>query len=182
MSQSEWKRRGILCLVSGPSGSGKTTLCRRFSETDTDAVYAISATTRAPRGGEQDGIDYFFLSREKFEDRVRNGEFIEYAEVHGNLYGTLKSEVIARLEEGKDVLMDIDVQGAAHVRAQADPAIRDSLVDIFILPPNDEELLKVLELHNNVIWTQTQLHSDTSEPTASLESNAWFIVGHQRQA
>ncbi|MAS95784.1 MAG: guanylate kinase [Verrucomicrobiales bacterium] len=169
MSQSEWKRRGILCLVSGPSGSGKTTLCRRFSETDTDAVYAISATTRAPRGGEQDGIDYFFLSREKFEDRVRNGEFIEYAEVHGNLYGTLKSEVIARLEEGKDVLMDIDVQGAAHVRAQADPAIRDSLVDIFILPPNDEELLKRLS-HRG---TESQDQLDLRLRNAREEMKYW---------
>lgn len=169
MSQSEWKRRGILCLVSGPSGSGKTTLCRRFSETDEDAVYAISATTRAPRGGEQDGIDYFFLSREEFENRIRNGEFIEYAEVHGNLYGTLKSEVVARLEEGKDVLMDIDVQGAALVRAQTDPSIQDSLVDIFILPPDDVELLTRLSGRG----TETQEQLDLRLQNAREEMKHW---------
>ncbi|HQZ29282.1 MAG TPA: guanylate kinase, partial [Verrucomicrobiales bacterium] len=87
MSQLSLSRRGILCVVSGPSGSGKTTLCRRFSEEDSAAVYAISATTRKPREGEKHGIDYFFLERREFENRVAKGEFIEFAEVHGNLYG-----------------------------------------------------------------------------------------------
>lgn len=145
MNHLELKRRGILCVVSGPSGSGKTTLCRRFSEADPAAVYAVSATTRAPRTGEKDGVDYFFLSREDFEARTTKGEFLEYAEVHGNLYGTLKSEVLSHIESGRDVLLDIDVQGAELVRNQSDESIRESLVDIFVLPPSDEELLARLQ-------------------------------------
>lgn len=155
MNQYELQRRGILCVVSGPSGSGKTTLCRRFSNGDSDAVYAISATTRAPRDGEKDGKDYFFLSREDFEAKATRGEFLEYAEVHGNFYGTLKSEVLNHIRAGRDVLMDIDVQGAELVRNQSDEAIKGSLVDIFILPPSDEELLA--RLSGRGTETQEQL-------------------------
>lgn len=144
MNDLELKRRGLLCVVSGPSGSGKTTLCRRFSEVDPEAVYAVSATTRAPRGEEKDGVDYFFLDRDEFEQRATRGEFLEYAEVHGNFYGTLKSEVISHIEAGRDVLMDIDVQGAALIRKQEDSRIQEAFVDIFILPPSDEELLRRL--------------------------------------
>lgn len=135
-------RSGILCVVSGPSGSGKTTLCRRFSESDKEAVYAVSATTRAPRKGEQEGVDYYFKDRTEFEREVAAGKFVEYAEVHGNLYGTLKREVLRHLAEGRDVLMDIDVQGAASIRASIDPEIQRALVDVFILLPNDKELIK----------------------------------------
>jgi len=144
MSAPGFQRSGLLCVVSGPSGSGKTTLCRRFSESDPGAVYAVSATTRAPREGERDGIDYFFLGRGEFEARIAGGEFLEYAEVHGRLYGTLKSEVVGHLAAGRDVLMDLDVQGAALVRASGDPVIRAALVDIFILLPSDEELVERL--------------------------------------
>lgn len=140
MSELPGQRRGILCVVSGPSGSGKTTLCQRFSREDAEAVYAVSATTREPREGEVHGRDYFFLNREDFERRIAGGDFLEHAEVHGNLYGTLKSEVIGHLAEGRDVLMDLDVQGGALVRKNGDPTIREALVDIFILPPSEEEL------------------------------------------
>ncbi len=141
MSELALQRRGILCVVSGPSGSGKTTLCRRLSCEDEEAVYAISATTRQPRTGEYDGTDYYFLSREDFEARATRGEFLEYAEVHGNLYGTLKSEVLNHISAGRDVLMDIDVQGAGLIRENSDRGIQDALVDIFILPRNEEDLL-----------------------------------------
>jgi len=144
MSDLILQRSGILCVVSGPSGSGKTTLCRRFSESDAAAAYAISATTRLPREGEVDGVDYFFLAREEFETLVARGDFLEYAEVHGNLYGTLKSEVLGHLEAGRDVLLDLDVQGAAYVRNVTDDAIREALVDIFILLPEGAELVKRL--------------------------------------
>lgn len=137
-------RRGILCIVSGPSGSGKTTLCRALSASDDQCDYAVSCTTRAPRGGEVDGRDYHFLSRADFEARALRGEFLEWAEVHGNLYGTLKRSVLDLIETGRDVLMDIDVQGAALVRQIADPAIRDSLIDIFILLPGRDEMIKRL--------------------------------------
>lgn len=157
MSNLALKRRGLLCVVSGPSGSGKTTLCRRFSETDEDAVYAISATTRAPREGEENGIDYYFLAREEFEDRSTRGEFLESAEVHGNLYGTLKSEVIAHIEAGRDVLMDLDVQGAENIRNRDDAQIEEALVDIFILLPSDDELLRRLGGRGTETEEQTRL-------------------------
>jgi len=144
MSELALQRRGILCVVSGPSGSGKTTLCRRLSCEDGDAVYAISATTREPRTGEHHGTDYYFLAREDFEARATRGEFLEYAEVHGNLYGTLKSEVMDHISAGRDVLMDIDVQGAGLIRENSDAGIQDALVDIFILPRNEEDLLERL--------------------------------------
>jgi len=171
MSDLELKRRGLLCVVSGPSGSGKTTLCRRFSDEDTEAVYAISATTRTPRKEEKDGIDYFFLTREEFEARTTRGEFLEYAEVHGNYYGTLKSEVLTHIEAGRDVLMDIDVQGAALVRSQEDPAIQEALVDIFILLPSDEELLKRL----NFRGTETQDQIDLRLKNAHEEMQHWQL-------
>ena len=132
-------RTGILLLVSGPSGSGKTTLCRRLAD-DQEAHYSISCTTRAARSGEVDGRDYFFLSRETFAEKVAAGDFLEHATVHGNSYGTLKSEVLQFIQRGIDVVMDIDVQGAAKVRACPDPEIRRSLIDLFVMPPTDEEL------------------------------------------
>jgi guanylate kinase len=132
-------RNGILFLVSGPSGSGKSTLCRRLSA-EGEAEFSVSCTTRAPRPGEIDGEDYHFLSREEFERRSQAGEFLEFAEVHGNFYGTLRSEVTERLTQGRDVVMDIDVQGAAKVRAIGDWEIRRALVDLFVMPPNEAEL------------------------------------------
>jgi len=138
------QRSGILCVVSGPSGSGKTTLCKALSSQDPSSVYAVSATTRPPRPGERDGKDYYFLGREEFELRCTKGDFLEFAEVYGHLYGTLKSEVIGHILEGRDVLMDLDVQGAQIVKHCEDPVIQDAAVDIFILPPNEEELIRRL--------------------------------------
>jgi guanylate kinase len=169
MSDLILPRSGILCVVSGPSGSGKTTLCRRFSETDSSAVYAISATTRLPREGEVDGVDYFFLVRESFEARIDRGEFLEYAEVHGNFYGTLKSEVLGHLAAGRDVLLDLDVQGAAHVRRVADPVIREALVDIFILLPEGAELVKRLRSRG----TETEEQLALRLRNAQEESRHW---------
>jgi guanylate kinase len=132
-------RLGVLLVVSGPSGSGKTTLCRRLRE-DGEAEFSVSCTTRAPRAGEVDGKDYHFLDEKGFMDRLERGEFFEWARVHGNLYGTLKSEVVEKLKVGKDVMLDIDVQGAQQVRACEDALIQRCLVDVFILPPSVEEL------------------------------------------
>lgn len=132
-------RTGTLLIVSGPSGSGKTTLCHRLAE-DGEARYAISCTTRSPRPGETDGLSYHFLSRPVFETRLANGEFLEHATVHLNLYGTLKSEVLSHLATGTDVVMDIDVQGAAQVRACTDPLIRRALVGLFVMPPGEDAL------------------------------------------
>ena len=130
----------MLLVVSGPSGSGKTTLCRRLADSG-EVRYSISCTTRAPRAGERDGRDYHFLTRAEFERRLAAGDFLEHAEVHGNLYGSLKSEVLGHIADGHDVVMDIDVQGAAQVRACPDSGIRRAFVDLFVMPPGEEELL-----------------------------------------
>jgi guanylate kinase len=133
------QRTGILLVVSGPSGSGKTTLCRQLADLG-EAHYSMSCTTRVPRPGEEDGKDYHFLTRETFESRLSAGDFLEHAEVHGNLYGTLKSEVTDPLAQGRDVVMDIDVQGAAQVRDCVDPDVRRAFVDLFVMPADEAEL------------------------------------------
>ncbi len=132
-------RTGILLVVSGPSGSGKTTLCRRLAESG-EAHYSISCTTRAPRPGEVNGKDYHFLTLQDFQQRLDAGDFLENAVVHENLYGSLKSEVIAFLQAGTDVVMDIDVQGADQIRSCEDPEIQRAFVDLFVMPPSEEEL------------------------------------------
>lgn len=139
MPTTNKQRSGVLLIVSGPSGTGKTTLCARLSN-EQEASYSISCTTRSPREGEVDGDHYHFLTREQFKQRVSEGDFLEYAEVHGNFYGTLKSEVLDHIENGADVVMDIDVQGADQIRACQDPAIQTALVDLFVMPPTKEEL------------------------------------------
>lgn len=132
-------RTGILLVVSGPSGSGKTTLCRRLANSG-EAHYSISCTTRAPRPGEEHGKDYHFLSKEEFYQKLEAREFLEHAVVHGNLYGSLKSEVISYLQSGTDVVMDIDVQGANQVRECGDAEIHLAFVDLFVMPPSHEAL------------------------------------------
>jgi guanylate kinase len=139
------KRLGILCVVSGPSGAGKTTLCHALSEADPNVVYSVSCTTRRPRPGEVDGRDYLFLSPEEFMERVAAGDFLEHAPVHDRHYGTLRSSVIAQLERGIDVVMDLDVEGAAQVRSNPDPLIAAARVDVFVRPQSQEELEKRLE-------------------------------------
>lgn len=160
-------RTGILYLVSGPSGSGKTTLCRRLAD-EGEAVYSTSCTTRQARDGEKDGHDYYFLSKDEFNQRVNSGEFLEHAEVHGNDYGTLKSEVLEYLSQGTDVVMDIDVQGAEQVRACNDPEIQTALVDLFVMPPSEDELLKRL----------TGRGTDSDEVIAIRMKNAMEEIAH----
>ena len=136
---NNFQRRGILFVLSAPSGAGKTTLCSALRHKP-DFVYAVSCTTRAPRPGEVEGEDYHFLSEKQFDHRLAAGEFLEYAEVHGSRYGTLKNSVTENLRKGIDVLIDIDTKGAASIRACGDPFVLDALVDVFIMPPNLEEL------------------------------------------
>jgi len=140
MSDPHPQRVGILCVVSGPSGSGKTTLCRRMAAESNLCSYSVSCTTRPPREGEKDGDDYYFLSKEAFEAKIAEGELLEWAEVHGRYYGTLKLPVLESLSRGQDVMMDLDVQGAEQLRSNVDDVLRRSLVDIFILPRTLEEL------------------------------------------
>ncbi|HEY8965852.1 MAG TPA: guanylate kinase [Candidatus Methylacidiphilales bacterium] len=137
--RKSFRRHGILFVVAAPSGTGKSTLCNSLRQSP-DFIYSVSCTTRAPRPGEIDGEDYHFLTKESFEAKIAAGGFIEHACVHGNYYGTLKQTVLDAIAEGTDVLLDIDVQGAASIRQNADPRIASSLVDVFIMPPTFEEL------------------------------------------
>lgn len=135
--------RPILLLVSGPAGSGKTTLCDRMLEALPQEISrAVTCTTRAPRGTEQNGVDYFFLSHAEFEAGIARGDFLEHAQVHSNRYGVRHAQVEAILAAGKNVLLNLDVQGAATVRklAETNARIREALVSVFIMPPNIEEL------------------------------------------
>lgn len=138
MSNSEPGQQGILLLVSGPAGSGKTTLCQRLIDTHASVERVITATTRPPRDGEIDGEDYYFLSAESFEKGVSEHAFYEHARVHNNFYGVLKREIDRRLDAGCDLLLNIDVQGAASFRkaASVNPELARRLVSIFIQPVN----------------------------------------------
>lgn len=132
------KKRGLLFIISGPAGSGKTTIINKLLAAG-DFVFSVSATTRAPRPGEVDGVDYFFVTKENFKDRIRRGEMLEYAQYVDNYYGTPRRAVEDLLNEGKDVLLDIEVQGALQVMQQMKEAI-----SVLILPPNSKELEKRL--------------------------------------
>ena len=114
--ESRKKSAPLLILISAPSGGGKTTLCQQLLAARPDMTRAITCTTRAPRPGEKDGVDYHFLKAEDFLKRVQAGNFLEHATVYGNSYGILKSELLGKLREGKDVLLNVDVQGAATIR------------------------------------------------------------------
>ncbi|NBR70831.1 MAG: guanylate kinase [Proteobacteria bacterium] len=141
---NNFNRSGILFVVSAPSGTGKTTLCTSVRQTP-DLVYSISCTTRPIRAGEKNGVDYFFLSQEEFRKKIKEGEMLETADVYGHLYGTPKAPVLEHLAAGRDVLLDIDVQGARQVRMTQDAKIKEALADIFIMPPDLEELRRRLQ-------------------------------------
>jgi guanylate kinase len=132
--------RGILFVVSSPSGGGKGTLIQRVLKKIPDLSYSISFTTRTPRSGEVNGREYFFVSQEKFEEMASANEFLEWANVHGKLYGTSSKQVFDEIADGRDIILEVDVQGAASVRE----LVPDS-VSVFILPPSFEILKQRLE-------------------------------------
>lgn len=127
--------KGLLIVLSGPSGTGKGTVCKALLKKRKDISLSVSCTTRKPRPGETDGVSYFFKSREEFESLIKQNEFLEYADVFSNYYGTPKSFVDAEIEQGKDVLLEIDVQGALKVKAAYPQGVY-----IFLVPPSMEEL------------------------------------------
>ena len=142
-SEENIQRQGVLYVISAPSGAGKTSICRAILTLFPNLRQSISYTTRAMRSGEQEGRDYHFVSKETFETMVVAGEFVEWAEVHGNCYGTARKTLTNANEAGADVLLDIDFQGADQLRKSGLDG-----VFLFILPPNMEELLSRLESRN----------------------------------
>lgn len=132
------KRLGSAIIISGPSGVGKSTVCGKVREQFPDLQFSISCTTRQPRPGEIDGVHYYYLSKDEFERRIANGDFIEYARVFDNIYGTLASEVIERVQAGQDVFLDIDVQGAVQIQAAAEknPLLKKVCEFILLAPPS----------------------------------------------
>ncbi len=144
------KTKPLFIVMSAPSGCGKSTLIDMLLQEYSDIVYSISCTTREIRGEEEDGLDYHFLKKERFEELIAEDAFIEHACVHGNYYGTLKAPIEEVLREGNSMILDIDVQGAAKVRdyvrslPNTDP-LKIGYVDIFIMPPSMEELRARLE-------------------------------------
>jgi guanylate kinase len=136
----------VLLLLSAPSGAGKTTVCRQLLERVPGLVRVTTCTTRPPRPGERDGVDYHFLTPAEFERQVAAGAFLEHAAVYGHRYGTRRAEVRAALDRGRDVLLNVDVQGAAHFRAAAgsDPRLHAALVTVFLAPPSLDTLAERL--------------------------------------
>src|SRR3989442_9525433 len=165
---------GLIVVVSAPSGGGKSSLCQRLLNWSSNLVYSVSCTTRAPRGGEQHGQDYFFLSRDEFEHRIKAGDFLEYAQYNGNYYGTPRAFVEEHLTAGRDVLLDIEVQGAATVARRVrggDFLYPDALVMIFLMPPS----LELLE-------TRLRRRGTDSEETIHKRlALAQHEMGHWRQ-
>ena len=155
---SERKCKGRLFVLAGPSGVGKGTLRARVLEDLENLVYSISCTTRPPRGNEREGVEYRFISRQEFEDRVRRGLFLEHAFVHGNFYGTLRGDVERELNEGHDVLLEIDVQGAAQIRS-----LLPKSVSIFVSPPSIEALESRLRQRRTESEAQIALRLQNAE-------------------
>ncbi len=163
---NSFQRTGILFVISAPSGAGKTTLTRSLRQKP-DFVYSVSCTTREPRPGEIHGEDYFFLKEEEFRKRADAGEFLEFAEVHNQFYGTLRAPILANLASGVDVLIDIDIKGAAMIRN--DPTVTTALADVFIMPPSLEELSRRLKKRG----TETEEQIATRLRNAAAEMRHW---------
>ena len=145
---SDFSANPLLIVISAPSGGGKTTLCNQLLASRPDMTRAVTCTTREPRDGEKDTVDYYFLDAGSFLKRVQAGNFLEHATVFGNSYGTLKSEVLGKLRTGKDVLLNVDVQGAATIRERAkdDTELKRALISVFLTPASmsilEQRLLK----------------------------------------
>lgn len=174
MSSERTGGPGLLLVLSAPSGAGKTTLAHRFRADHPDAVFSVSATTRAPRGAERDGVDYHFVSPERFAALVQAGAFAEWAEVHGHRYGTLKATVDEALRAGRIAIFDIDVQGGGQVQAHW-PA---ETASVFILPPSPAELERRLRARSTDAEAviHRRLGAARAEVDRGLQSYAYVVV------
>ncbi len=161
----EAERRGLLIILSSPSGAGKSTLARALMEWDNSLRFSISATTRAPRPGEVDGVDYHFVNEATFKDMVNDGEMLEHAHVFGNFYGSPSAPVRTAIETGRDVLFDVDWQGAQQI---ANSVLRDHVLSIFVLPPSIHELRRRLETRGQ----------DSDEVIAKRMEKSWDEISH----
>lgn len=167
--------KGFLLVVSGPSGSGKGTVCKKLLERNEDLIFSISATTRKPRVGEVDGVNYFFINKNKFNKMVDNGEFLEYANVHNHHYGTPKNFVLNEIEKGNIVILEIDVQGALQIKK-----VYPEGVFVFLLPPSMEEL------KNRIVKRGTESEKDINirlrnafEELKFLDEYDYFVVNDE---
>jgi guanylate kinase len=162
-------------IISAPSGSGKSTLVNRVREIVPDLEFSVSYTTRKPRGQERNGVEYFFVSREEFEDMLRRDEFLEHADVFGNYYGTARRFFREAKERGNDLLLDIDVQGAAQIKRNLPEA-----VSIFILPPNREVLES--RLRTRSLDTEDVIQTRLATATREIENyeNYDYILVNDR--
>lgn len=158
---TEAAKRGLLIVISGPSGAGKGTIVEKLME-DGGAALSISCTTRQARPHEKHGESYFFISEAEFEDRIKNKEFLEYANVYGNYYGTPRREVEQKLDKGVNVILEIDVQGAMQVKRNFPGAVM-----IFIMPPSEQELLN--RLRGRGTETEEQIERRVSKAQAEME-------------
>jgi len=165
---NRFRRHGILFVISAPSGGGKTTVVQALRK-NPHLFYSVSCTTRAPRPGEINAEHYHFLSAADFRARIEAGDFLEHAKVHQDLYGTLREPVLTNLQNGVDVLIDIDTQGATTIRNCDDPIIRQALTDIFIMPPDVEELRRRLMKRG----TETVQQIESRLVTALREMELW---------
>lgn len=158
-------RRGLLIILSSPSGAGKSTLARRLMGWDPSLSFSVSATTRAMRDGETDGADYHFLTKPEFEAMIDAGDMLEHANVFGNLYGSPKGPVSDAISQGRDVLFDIDWQGAQQI---ANSSLADHVLSIFILPPS------IAELHHRLV----SRGQDAPDVIAKRMAQSWGEISH----
>ncbi len=168
-------RQGMIVVVSAPSGAGKRTVLHEVMRRDPHLAYSVSATTRPPRAGEINGRDYVFLSDEEFRRRVAAGEFVEWAEVHGRLYGTLRDELERCSSSGKDVVLELDVQGMRAVKTAL-----DNVVTVFIVPPGFEELERRIRKRGGVSESEISLRLRNARDELAARDEYDYVIVNDR--